>query len=362
MALEKSALIAMSGGVDSSVAAWLMQQRGFHCEGVTMRLYRNEDIGVSGYHPCCSQRDIEDAAEVAFALDMPFSVADYTAEFKQSVIEKFIRVYEAGGTPNPCIDCNYTLKFQRLLELAAARGCACLVTGHYARIEYDKARGRWLLKKAKDNRKDQSYVLYMLSQPQLAHLQLPLGGLTKPEVREMARQQGFVNARKHDSQDICFVPDGNYVRFMEHYTGKSYPTGPFLNEAGQVVGTHHGAVGYTLGQRKGLGLSLGKPAYVCNKCMAENTVTVGPESSLYSSGLLAGSLNWILFDSLSGPMRLKACTRYHQKEQPVTASLTGDGRLRLVFDFPQRAVTPGQAVVLYDGDLVVGGGTIEETF
>ena len=229
------ALIAMSGGVDSSVAAWLMQQAGYDCTGITMRLTRNETLGQSGFHTCCSEKDIEDAAEVAFAMDIPYKVLDFTADFREQIIEKFVRVYEAGGTPNPCIDCNKYMKFRHLLDWARAHGMEYVVTGHYARVEQDEATGRFLLKKGLDEGKDQSYVLYNLTQEQLAHIRLPLGGLHKTEVREIAEQHKFVNARKHDSQDICFVPDGDYARFMEDFTGKHYPAGDFLDESGRVV-------------------------------------------------------------------------------------------------------------------------------
>ena len=230
-----------------------------------MRLYRNADIGLSQYHTCCSQKDIDDASEVAFQLDIPYEVLDFTMDFKEQIIGKFIHVYEAGGTPNPCIDCNRYMKFDKLLRFARQKGLDSIVTGHYARIEYDETTGRYLLKKALDAGKDQSYVLYMLNQEQLAHTKFPLGEKTKAEVRKPAEQLHFVNARKHDSQDICFVPDGDYVKFMERYTGKHYPEGDFLNEAGAVVGKHQGAVHYTIGQRKGLGLSMGRPVYVCGK-------------------------------------------------------------------------------------------------
>ncbi len=355
---EKSALIAMSGGVDSSVAAYLMQQRGFRCEGTTMRLYRNADIGLSQFHTCCSQRDIDDAAEVAFQLDIPYEVLDFTMDFKSRVIEKFIRIYESGGTPNPCIDCNRYMKFDSLLRFAEEKGLATIVTGHYARVEYDSGSGRYLLKKALDLSKDQSYVLYMLTQEQLSRTIFPLGELKKAEVREIAERLGFVNARKHDSQDICFVPDGDYVKFMEQYTGKHYPEGPFLDLDGKVLGTHHGAVGYTIGQRKGLGLAMGQPVYVCKKDMEANTVSVGPESALYTGTLFARDLNWISVPGLDGPMRVRAKTRYRQAEQPATVYPEGPDCIRLEFDQPQRAVTVGQALVLYDGELVVGGGTI----
>lgn len=355
------ALIAMSGGVDSAVAAYLTLRQGWRCAGATMRLYRNEDLGLCEFRTCCSQRDVEDAAEVAFQLDMPHEVIDFTDEFREQIIGKFIRTYEAGGTPNPCIDCNRYMKFDRLLRAARETGLSHVVTGHYARIEYDEKRGRWLLKKALDGSKDQSYVLYMLTQDQLAHTLFPLGEMEKTQVRALAGELGFVNARKHDSQDICFVPDGDYAAFIEQYTGKAYPAGDFLDEGGKVVGRHRGAVRYTLGQRKGLDLAMGTPVYVCAKSMADNTVTVGPNSALYTSSLLAGEMNWIAVEGLAAPARVKAKTRYRQAEQWATASPAGGGNIRLEFDEPQRAVTPGQAVVLYDGDDVVGGGTILES-
>lgn len=354
----KTALIAMSGGVDSSVAAWLMQQQGYQCEGTTMRLYRNADIGLSPYHTCCSQKDVDDASEVAFALDMPFEVLDFTMDFKEQIIGKFIRTYEAGGTPNPCIDCNRIMKFDKLLQFAEQKGLSCVATGHYARIVQEQSNGRYLLKKALDESKDQSYVLYMLTQTQLSRIRFPLGETSKAETRGIAQQLGFCNAQKHDSQDICFVPDGDYIRFMEQYTGKRYPRGSFLDESGKIVGTHCGAVRYTLGQRKGLNLSMGKPVYVFQKDMAANTVSVGPERLLYTDALVAETMNWIAIESLTSPLRVKAKTRYRQTEQWATVYPLEQGRVKIVFDESQRAVTAGQAVVLYDGDIVVGGGTI----
>lgn len=352
------ALIAMSGGVDSSVAAWLMQQAGYACTGVTMRLHQQQALDDCGLHTCCSEKDIEDAAEVAFALDMPYEVVDYTADFRTQIMEKFVRVYEQGGTPNPCIDCNKYMKFAHLLDWASQHGLDYVVTGHYARVEQDETTGRWLLKKGLDEGKDQSYVLYNLTQQQLAHVRLPLGGLHKAEVRRIAEDQKLVNARKHDSQDICFVPDGDYARFLEEFTGKHYPAGDFVDENGKVVGRHRGAVRYTLGQRKGLGLAMGAPVYVCGKDMQANTVTVGAEDALFSHIVYAGEVNWIAIETLTEPMRVTARTRYHQAEQSATVYPAEDSGIRLEFDQPQRAPTPGQAVVMYLGDTVLGGGTI----
>ncbi len=357
-ARNKTALIAMSGGVDSSVAAALMLDRGYDCMGATMRLFRNPDIGRSLAHTCCSQADVDDAAEVAFQLDIPHAVPDFTAEFRACVMEKFVRTYESGGTPNPCVDCNRYLKFDRLLRYAAEEGMEYVVTGHYARIEYDKERERYLLKKALDWSKDQSYVLYMLTQAQLAHILFPLGELRKEEVRAIAMRRGFPNAKKHDSQDICFVPDGDHGGFLARFRGRALPEGKLLDERGEVVGTHKGAARYTVGQRKGLGAAMGEPVYVLRKDMQENTVTVGPERSLYSRTLLAEDVNWLSVPVPEGPLRVKAKVRYRQEEQAATVYPWGESRFRLDFDEPQRAITPGQAVVLYEGDTVLGGGTI----
>lgn len=355
--MKKRALIAMSGGVDSSVAAFLMKKRGFDCLGITMRLFRGNSDSEAR-HSCCSDSDIDDAAEVAYRIGIPFEVLDFSREFREQIIDKFVRTYESGGVPNPCIDCNSEMKFGLLLKYALEKGYDFVVTGHYARIDTDKVSGRRLLKKALVPEKDQSYVLYRLTQEQLSHVIFPLGDMGKDETRSIAEEEGFINAKKHDSQDICFVPDRDYAGFMEEYSGRPYPDGDILDLSGKVLGRHHGAVRYTNGQRRGLGISAPEPLYVIKKDMKENKVYVGAEEDLYSDTLYASEVNWISIPAPSGELRVKARTRYSQKEQDATVYGEEDRRIRLVFDKAQRAITPGQAVVMYDGDTVVGGGTI----
>lgn len=349
------ALIAMSGGVDSSVAAYLTLEQGLRCTGATMRLLTDALLPPAQESSCCSLDDVEDARSVAFRLGIRFHVFNFTEQFRSDVVDRFVQAYEQGLTPNPCVDCNRCLKFDALLKRALTLGCDCVVTGHYARIRHED---RYLLYKAVDVSKDQTYFLYTLTQEQLAHTRFPLGDLTKEQVRQIAGAQGFLNARKRDSQDICFVPNGDYVEFLRRYTGKDYPQGDYLDLNGQVVGLHQGAIGYTLGQRKGLGLAMGTPVYVCGKDMAENTVTVGPNEALFHRALLATDWNWIAIPTLTEPMRAKAKARSRMTEQPCTVYPVENGMIRVEFDEPQRALTPGQAVVLYDGDLILGGGTI----
>lgn len=346
---EQSALIAMSGGVDSSAAAYLTLAEGFRCQGATMRLLKADD-----------GQNAADAEAVCRQLGIPFTVLDLSAEFEEAVIRTFVRAYQAGETPNPCVDCNRRMKFSRLMEAADAAGLYYVATGHYARAERDLGTGRRLLKKALDAGKDQSYFLYTLSQRQLERVLFPLGRMEKRQVRELAERLGFVNARRRDSQDVCFIPGGDYGAFIESYTGEALPAGDFLDREGRAVGRHRGAARYTLGQRKGLGLSMGEPVYVCGKDMAANTVTVGPESALYAREALVEDLNWISVEGLAAPLRVGAKTRSRQGEQPAAIAPESGNRVRVVFDCPQRAVTPGQAAVFYDGDSVVGGGTITE--
>jgi len=357
----KSALIAMSGGVDSSVAALLVSESGMNCIGATMKLFENGDTLLKNEKACCSLEDSEDARSVAVKLEMPYYVFNFTEQFRESVIERFIYSYENGITPNPCIDCNRYLKFEKLYRRAKEAGYEYVVTGHYARIEYNEATGRYELKKAADSNKDQSYVLYSMTQEQLAHTLFPLGGLTKPEVRKIASEHGFINANKHESQDICFVQGGKYTDFIKNYTGKDYPPGDFTDTSGNILGRHKGIIGYTVGQHKGLGLITKEPMYVKKICQEKNTVVLCTAAELYTSELIADNVNLISVEKITEPIRISAKIRYRHDEQPAVAHQLEDGRLHIKFDAPQRAVTPGQAVVLYDGDTVVGGGAIKDT-
>ena len=356
----KKALIAMSGGVDSSVAALLTQQAGYDCIGVTMKLFENEDVGIKREKTCCSLEDVEDARSVACRLGMPYYVFNFEAAFGEKVMDRFADAYLHGRTPNPCIDCNRFLKFDQLFQRMQELDMDTIVTGHYARVSYDKTKKRWLLQKGVDAQKDQSYVLYHLTQTQLAHTWFPVGELSKSQVREFAGQHGFLNAEKPDSQDICFVPDGDYAGFIERYTKTHSQPGAFLNKKGERIGTHKGILHYTIGQRRGLGISAEKPLYVCRICPAENTVTLGEKEMLFARALTAEDVNLISCDHLSVPTPVEAKIRYRQPAQPAKAWITPDGKLHVVFDTPQRAITRGQAVVLYDGDNVVGGGTITD--
>ncbi len=344
---DQTVLIAMSGGVDSSAACLLLKNAGYTCRGLTMRL-----TGTGS-------KDEQDAAAVAEALGIPHEVADLSSRFRELVIEPFVSEYEQGLTPNPCVRCNRTVKFGELLKLADERGLRYLATGHYARVVRED--GRYLLKKGRDPEKDQSYVLYSLTQEQLARVTFPLGDYTKQEIRELTAEAGFANAGKKESQDICFIPDGDYAAFIEDLRGCPLSCGDFLDTRGEVLGQHRGMLRYTKGQRKGLGLALGTPVYVLDKSPEENTVTVGPEADLFEREADLICVNYIPFDSPPGPIRVTAATRYRKKEAPATVRPTGEGTCTITFDEPQRAMTRGQSVVFYDGDLVVGGGIISAT-
>lgn len=354
--MSKKVLVGMSGGVDSTVCAHLLLKEGYDILGVNCSFFDKEKLFPESYEP--NENGTKDAKATAEKLGIDFEVLDFSEEFEKRVISNFIETYRNGGTPNPCIECNKFLKFGKMLESAEEKGCGFIATGHYAQIEYSKETGRYLLKKGADLSKDQSYVLYMLTQHQLSHTLFPLGKMLKTDIRDLAQSLGLINANKSDSQDICFVPDGDYASFIERMTKSTFPHGNFVDTEGKILGTHKGIIRYTIGQRRGLGLALPAPMYVFGKDIKENKVILSSEPMLYSKHLDAKDINFIPFDKADAPFRVKARTRYKQTEQWATVTQTDEDRFHVEFDEPQRAISKGQSVVLYDGDYVVGGGTI----
>ncbi len=341
-------LIAMSGGVDSSVAAHLLLKAGQECVGVTMRLH-----GIA-----CGTDGERDAAAVAAELGLPHSVYDFEGDFEKEVIRPFAETYLAGGTPNPCILCNRRLKFGALYEKARELGCDKVATGHYARIAYSEKYGRRVLMRGRDLSKDQSYVLYGLTREQIEHTLFPIGELPKEEVRTLARALGLSSAERKDSQDICFVPDGDYAAFLERFLNQTFEEGDFVDGDGNLLGRHRGIVRYTVGQRKGLGLSLPAPLYVAEKDPESNTVLLLPEEKLFKNEVTVCDTVLSAVDALYEGMRVEAKIRYSQAAMPARVCDVKDTTFRLVFDTPVRAPAKGQAAVLYDGEIVIGGGTI----
>ena len=337
-------LIAMSGGIDSAIAAWKMKQDGYACHAATMKLSENSNS--------------ENAKTIAVKLGIPFHVFDFTGEFRTHVVDRFVQTYLEGQTPNPCVECNRFLKFTHFLRKAKEVGFSRIATGHYAQIEYDPLSNRHLLKQAVDETKDQSYVLYTLTQNQLAQTVFPLGTMRKKEVRQFAESLGLVNAEQRESQDLCFVPDGDYASFIEQHTGQSALPGDFVDKTGKVLGKHKGLIRYTIGQRKGLGIGGTGPYYVCEHNVKENTVVLGSEDDLCVQTLTATGINLIMVDHFESPIRAVVKVRYRQKGDWATVSQIDSDTLQIVFDEPQKGVAKGQAAVMYQGSYVVGGGTI----
>ena len=362
-----SVMAAMSGGVDSSVCALLLQEAGFDVRGATMVLRGGEVLGGAGEgegSTCGSTRDVEDARAVCRRLGILHDAFELRDRFDAAVVRPFCDAYLAGRTPNPCIDCNRFLKFETLQKRRREMGLDYVATGHYARRRWDEATGRWQLLRASDPAKDQSYVLYHLTQDTLAHMLFPLGELTKDEVRELARAHGFVTAEKPESQDICFVPDGDYAGFIEGHcgAGAAFEPGEIVNREGRVLGEHAGLIRYTIGQRKGIGVAAREPLYVLGKDASANRLVVGFKDELLSSGVVACDVNLISGGVLEGPRKVQVKTHYRQRPVLATAEQTGPDELTVTFEEPQRAAAPGQAAVLYEGDIVLGGGTIARTF
>lgn len=351
-------LVGMSGGVDSSVTAALLLDRGCDVAGATLKLFRNEDIVNEG-KTCSSITNTSDAASICACLGIEHMVFSFETQFKKKVIEKFARSYMEGKTPNPCIDCNKYIKFPLMLEQADIHGYSYIATGHYARIEQDEKSGRFLLKKAEDRSKDQSYVLYSMSQSVLSRTLFPLGSMKKSQVREIAAARGFANAKKAESQDICFVPDGDYAGFLSEKLGLDPMAGDIVDTEGKVIGCHKGVLFYTIGQRRGIGTGFNGRRYVVDKNPERRTVTIGENADLLCSKFLVSKVNLIAISALTGPIEVTVMARYRDRETPAIIEPAEGGNILVTLREPKRAVTPGQAAVFYSGDVVVGGGIID---
>lgn len=361
--------VAMSGGVDSSVAAALLQREGRQVIGFTMQLWnQRRRLGPDGEPApsrCCSLDDVYDARRVAEDLGFPFYVVNLEDQFEESVVRPFVENYLAGQTPIPCVSCNTKLKFARLVSLARQVGAERVATGHYARVEYDEAASRFILRKGRDGSKDQSYFLFEMTQKQLKRAVFPLGDLAKSDVRRVARELGLSNADKQESQEICFVPDGDYARFVQRYArfemGRNAfdETGEIVTTGGAVLGPHKGLHRYTVGQRRGIGVSSPEPLYVVKIDVARNQLVVGERNDLLRNAFAAAGVNWVSIPEPTAPVRCRVRVRYRAAESPATITPIAPGEVRVEFDEAQPAITPGQAAVFYDGEVVLGGGWIK---
>lgn len=357
---KNKVVLGMSGGVDSSVAAYLLKKQGYEVIGVTMKVWQDDDDdNYERDDGCCGLSAADDARRVAGKLDIPFYVMNFKSVFKEKVIDYFIDEYLHGRTPNPCIACNKYIKFEELLNKAHSLGAYYVATGHYSRIEKDEKTNRYLIKKSSAKGKDQTYTMYNLTQNQIKHILMPLGEYeSKEEIRGIAKELGLGVANKPDSQEICFIPDNNYGKFIKEKNKKNISLGDFVDTKGNVLGKHKGIIYYTIGQRKGLGLSLGKPAYVVDILPEKNQVVIGDNEDVFSDKLIANDINFIPFDKLKAPMKVEVKIRYSAKPASATIYPIEENKVKVEFDSPQRAITPGQAVVFYDGNVLVGGGTI----
>lgn len=354
MSKKEKVLLGMSGGVDSCVSALLLKNQGYDVIGITMKLWDEEREDS-----CCNESSVYDAKRVCDMINIPHYSVNYKAEFKDNVIDDFVSSYIAGRTPNPCIECNKYLKFGKMFEMAKKLECKYIATGHYAKIEYSNKYNRYVIKKSNSIKKDQSYVLYSINKEVLPYIIFPLGDYEdKSMIRKIASDNNFKVASKSDSQDICFIPDNDYIKFLSSYANIKSKTGNIVLKNGEKVGIHNGYIRYTIGQRRGIGVSYKEPLYVTSINKEKNEVVVGPESDIFSNVLYANNINLQAIDSIEGSLRVKAKIRYSAKESSATISMVDNDKIKVVFDEKQRAITPGQSIVFYDDDIIIGGGKI----